>query len=328
MLAAIGVTAWQLYEILDDYFSYPVNTRITRQHNKQLNFPSVKICNVNPVRSTELYKDPRLQEILISMGEEKNMILANYENWLVHDFDAVPSTRKKRSVELQDFLLEDSNNEVILNRVKRSAGNTTDPNLNDTTTIETTASNLTTEQTTIDSTTEQATVTDSGTTKTMTRTDPDTDSTTTDNTSPAHVTNSATPKAPTIGASTSAESANSTTPESSTQAPEDTPDPVFDFGMYGLQVDNETDGLNHEMKQDLMLAFYMSLVNEYVSLFPLFFPLSFFSKLIALRHSFSHSQNGPVFCSTFRLEMGHQRNTSILDCAYDGMKCSVRYVCR
>lgn len=39
---------------VEKYFSYPVNVEMTIQHSNDLEFPSITICNMNPVKKSKL----------------------------------------------------------------------------------------------------------------------------------------------------------------------------------------------------------------------------------------------------------------------------------
>ena len=121
ILTVFGISCWQLSDLIDNYLSHPVNTRINLKH-EHLDFPSVRICNLNPIRSSLLHKDAKLEAFVDSLGEEKEEILGDFEKWIEKVNGA---SRLKRSIEDSDEDNNDGNLE-ILHRVKRSASNTTE----------------------------------------------------------------------------------------------------------------------------------------------------------------------------------------------------------
>lgn len=48
-LFSAGITGWACYLVLDDYLGFPVVSVLETRLNKILEFPSVAICNLNPV---------------------------------------------------------------------------------------------------------------------------------------------------------------------------------------------------------------------------------------------------------------------------------------
>ena len=58
MLGTAAVV-WQLIDIVQKYMSHPVSTTIDIGYST-LNFPTVTICNMNPLRKSMLHLDPRM----------------------------------------------------------------------------------------------------------------------------------------------------------------------------------------------------------------------------------------------------------------------------
>jgi len=50
--AMVAGVCYNLYSITDKFFSFPVSVSIAIQHANDLNFPSVTICNMSPLRAS------------------------------------------------------------------------------------------------------------------------------------------------------------------------------------------------------------------------------------------------------------------------------------
>jgi hypothetical protein len=50
----LGATFWNTREVVLDYLAWPVLTTIHKAHQESIPFPSVTVCNRNPVECTEL----------------------------------------------------------------------------------------------------------------------------------------------------------------------------------------------------------------------------------------------------------------------------------
>ncbi|XP_050401796.1 degenerin-like protein asic-1 [Patella vulgata] len=57
-LFCLGWLTFQCYQLLDRYFSYPSDVKIEINSVTELDFPSVTVCNMNPVRSSALFSPP------------------------------------------------------------------------------------------------------------------------------------------------------------------------------------------------------------------------------------------------------------------------------
>ncbi len=51
---SLGFLIWQLYEAFKKYYSYPTDTEITTGSKTRMEFPSLSICNLNPMRKSAL----------------------------------------------------------------------------------------------------------------------------------------------------------------------------------------------------------------------------------------------------------------------------------
>ena len=50
----VAATMWNTYYVLTDYLSYPVNVKIEVTNQPSVPFPTVTICNRNPISCTKL----------------------------------------------------------------------------------------------------------------------------------------------------------------------------------------------------------------------------------------------------------------------------------
>ena len=50
-LGGVGASTYNVYLLIDKFFQYPVDTQVTLSYEK-LPFPSVTVCNINPVRKS------------------------------------------------------------------------------------------------------------------------------------------------------------------------------------------------------------------------------------------------------------------------------------
>ena len=63
-LAGLALFLWQCSALLMAYYEYPVNTAIELKYSKQLNFPAITICNLNPIKLSNLEHNDLLNELL------------------------------------------------------------------------------------------------------------------------------------------------------------------------------------------------------------------------------------------------------------------------
>lgn len=53
LILTIAATAWWIYHsylLVNEYFNYETNTKLSIAEGKELSFPAVTICNANPLR--------------------------------------------------------------------------------------------------------------------------------------------------------------------------------------------------------------------------------------------------------------------------------------
>ena len=67
-LSALAVSAWQLYQVFEEFRSYPVSTKIELGYDT-LDFPSVTICNINPLRMSRLHTFPEMEEFVKTLAD-------------------------------------------------------------------------------------------------------------------------------------------------------------------------------------------------------------------------------------------------------------------
>ena len=53
----------QCYWLLDKFFQYPIEVKLEIEAAKELAFPSVTVCNLNPIRSQKLNRDEQFESL-------------------------------------------------------------------------------------------------------------------------------------------------------------------------------------------------------------------------------------------------------------------------
>ena len=66
-MVGTGAVVWQLIDIVQKYMSHPVSTTIDIGYST-LNFPTVTICNMNPLRKSMLHLDPRMETYIRTLS--------------------------------------------------------------------------------------------------------------------------------------------------------------------------------------------------------------------------------------------------------------------
>ena len=64
-LGAIFCLLFQAYDLFEDYFSYPTNINIDVLTWKQIDFPAITVCNINPLRKSYVLRDRRYRNIAL-----------------------------------------------------------------------------------------------------------------------------------------------------------------------------------------------------------------------------------------------------------------------
>lgn len=82
-VGALLVSTWQMYYVFSEFLSYPVSTKIQLGYDT-LDFPSVTICNVNPLRMSQLDDFPEMKDFVDELSGNWNPELSSdeFEFWL------------------------------------------------------------------------------------------------------------------------------------------------------------------------------------------------------------------------------------------------------
>jgi len=52
MMGMAAVLIYNVVELTKKYLSYPINVKLTVDHQQQLTFPSVTVCNMSPIKKS------------------------------------------------------------------------------------------------------------------------------------------------------------------------------------------------------------------------------------------------------------------------------------
>ncbi|XP_041359758.1 degenerin unc-8-like [Gigantopelta aegis] len=70
LLAGLGAMTFHLYHLSDTYFAWPKHTTVVLGF-ESLKFPAITVCNINPVKMSQLYRgSPQFQQLLDSVRAE------------------------------------------------------------------------------------------------------------------------------------------------------------------------------------------------------------------------------------------------------------------
>lgn len=105
LVSAVTYTFVQGFRLVSDYFSYPVDVKVTMKHNEDLEFPAIVVCNMNAMRKqalNEVAKDPIWKQARNQNGSLQK--LKSYKRALLASLD----NDVKRSIghQAEDFILE------------------------------------------------------------------------------------------------------------------------------------------------------------------------------------------------------------------------------
>ena len=50
----VGMLLWNLSSVCELYFDYPVDVAMSITHKRELVFPAVTVCNMNPIKASAL----------------------------------------------------------------------------------------------------------------------------------------------------------------------------------------------------------------------------------------------------------------------------------
>lgn len=67
LLSALTYTFVQGFRLVSDYFSYPVDVKVTMKHNEDLEFPAIVVCNMNAMRKQALNEVAKVGQITVSI---------------------------------------------------------------------------------------------------------------------------------------------------------------------------------------------------------------------------------------------------------------------
>ncbi|KAL3877679.1 hypothetical protein ACJMK2_035348 [Sinanodonta woodiana] len=87
LLATTGVASFQLYQLLKDYYSYPIKTRVSLEFNA-LPYPALSFCNMNPIKKS----------MVVNASDAVRNIIYPRQNGQIKKNTSLKS-RKKREVD-------------------------------------------------------------------------------------------------------------------------------------------------------------------------------------------------------------------------------------
>lgn len=67
LLSALTYTFVQGFRLVSDYFSYPVDVKVTMKHTEDLEFPAIVVCNMNAMRKQALNEVAKVGQITVSI---------------------------------------------------------------------------------------------------------------------------------------------------------------------------------------------------------------------------------------------------------------------
>lgn len=67
LLAALTYTFFQGFRLVSEYFSYPVDVKVTMKRAEGLEFPAIVVCNMNAVRKQALKEEVMVGKITVSI---------------------------------------------------------------------------------------------------------------------------------------------------------------------------------------------------------------------------------------------------------------------
>ena len=65
-LLCVAVLIVNIIQVAENYFAYRVNVVVSLINKRELTFPAVTVCNMNPVKSSAVINSPALNEVLNS----------------------------------------------------------------------------------------------------------------------------------------------------------------------------------------------------------------------------------------------------------------------
>lgn len=67
LVSALTYTFVQGFRLVSDYFSYPVDVKVTMKHTEDLEFPAIVVCNMNAIRKQALHEVAKVGQITVSI---------------------------------------------------------------------------------------------------------------------------------------------------------------------------------------------------------------------------------------------------------------------
>lgn len=67
LVSALTYTFVQGFRLVSDYFSYPVDVKVTMKHTEDLEFPAIVVCNMNAMRKQALNEVAKVGQITVSI---------------------------------------------------------------------------------------------------------------------------------------------------------------------------------------------------------------------------------------------------------------------
>ena len=67
LLAALSYTVLQAYDLVSDFFLFPVDVKVEMKHVKDLEFPAIVVCNMNALRKQALNEAVKAGQITVSI---------------------------------------------------------------------------------------------------------------------------------------------------------------------------------------------------------------------------------------------------------------------
>lgn len=105
LVSALTYTFVQGFRLVSDYFSYPVDVKVTMKHTEDLEFPAIVVCNMNAIRKQALHEVAK-KPIWKQAGSQNGSLqkLKSYKRALLASLD----NDVKRSIghQAEDFILE------------------------------------------------------------------------------------------------------------------------------------------------------------------------------------------------------------------------------
>lgn len=71
-ILTLSLLLFNLYTICKSFFAYKVNVNVKMLNKRELTFPTVTICNMNPFKKSALSESPILEELLGESSSTKN----------------------------------------------------------------------------------------------------------------------------------------------------------------------------------------------------------------------------------------------------------------